>query len=170
MTDNSAATAAPPSQTPVPATTGPVGIGGWLILPMLGLFATLGVQLLGLAKVGDVFGHLDSLSALQSNMIVLEFCINLALFLVAPIALLVLFFNKDRKFPRYYIIWQIVGSAFVVLDLMLGYALFAQAYEASGTPFFDSTTIRSLLSSVVGVCIWIPYMMNSVRVKNTFVN
>jgi hypothetical protein len=170
MTDNSAATAAPPSPAPIPAITGPVGIGGWLILPMLGLFATLGVQLLGLAKLGDVFGHLDALSSLQSNMIVLEFCINLALFLVAPIALLVLFFGKDRKFPRYYIIWQIVGSAFVVLDLMLGYALFAQAYEASGTPFFDTTTIRSLLGSVVGVCIWVPYMMNSVRVKNTFVN
>ena len=168
MTDDSAATAALPPQTP--ATAGPTGIGGWLILPMLGMFATLGVQLIGLTKLGDVFGHLDALSSLQSNMIVLEFCINLVLFLAAPIALLVLFFNKDRKFPRSYIIWQIVGSAFVVLDLMLGYALFAQAYEASGTPFFDSTTIRSLLSSVVGVCIWIPYMMNSVRVKNTFVN
>ena len=170
MTDDSAATAALPPQPATPAITGPKGIGGWLILPMLGMFATLGVQLVGLTDAGQGFGNLNALNGLQSQMVVLEFCFNLVLFLAAPIALLVLFFNKDRKFPRYYIIWQIVGSAFVVLDLMLGYALFAQAYEASGTPFFDTTTLRSLLGSVIGVCVWVPYMMNSVRVKNTFVN
>jgi hypothetical protein len=168
MTDQTQASPTPAQPQIVRAAT-PSGIGGWLILPLLGMFATVGVQLVGLTHTGDTFGNLSALNGAQSLMVVLEFWLNLAIFLGAPIALLVLFFNKSRKFPRYYITWQIVSAAFVVLDLLAGYALFAQAFEASGTPFFDNTTMRSLLGSAVGVCIWIPYMMNSVRVKNTFV-
>lgn len=170
MTDDTQASAIPPQPqvAPAPALV-PSGIGGWLILPMLGMFATIGVQLVGLTSAGDTFSSLNALNGAQSHMVVLEFCLNLVVFLAAPIALLVLFFNKDRKFPRFFIIWQIVGAAFVVVDLLVGYALFAQVFESSGTPFFDNTTLRSLLGSAVGVCIWVPYMLNSVRVKNTFV-
>lgn len=168
MTDETQASAISPQPQVVAAATRS-GIGGWLILPMLGMFATVGVQLVGLTNTGDTFGNLSALSGAQSLMVVLEFWLNLVIFLGAPIALLVLFFNKSRRFPRYYISWQIVSATFVVLDLFAGYALFAQAFEASETPFFDNTTMRSLLGSAVGVGIWVPYMMNSVRVKNTFV-
>lgn len=168
MTDQTEASAVPPQPQIIPAAT-PSGLGGWLILPMLGLFLTIGNQLMSLTSAGQVFGSLGALNGLQSQMVIVEFFLNLAIFLAWPIALLVLFFNKDRKFPRNYIIWQIVGAVFVVLDLFAGYALFAQVYESTGTPFFDTATLRGLIGSVVGVCIWIPYMMNSVRVKNTFV-
>jgi hypothetical protein len=153
-----------------PIVAGPKGIGGWLILPMLGLFATVGLQLYGLTTAGETFASLSALNGLQSNMVVAEFILNLIIFLGVPIALLVLLFSTRRSFPRMYIWWQVIGAAFVVIDLLAGYALFHDAYEASGTPFFDSQTIRSLTSTIIGICIWVPYMLQSMRVKNTFVN
>ena len=169
MPDMSEADAAP-AQPSAGATAGPVGIGGWLILPMLGMFATIGVQFIGLTTVGQTFAGLSGLGGLPSTAVALELWINLALFLAAPIVLLILFFNRKRSFPRYFIMWQIAGAAFLFVDLLAGYALFAQVFEADGTPFFQTAGFRNVLGSIIGICIWVPYMLNSVRVRNTFVN
>ena len=156
-----------PKTTPA-AVTGPVGIGGWLILPMLGLIATPIVQLINLMGLTETLSHLDQLGPLLSNLVTLEAILNFGLFVVVPGILLVQFFGRTQKFPRWYIAWTAVSAVFVVADLFIGYAAFHQAYEASGTPFFNRETMRALVGALAGVCIWIPYMMNSVRVRNTF--
>ena len=168
MTDDTQAVPQP-AQAPTSA-TGPTGIGGWLVLPMLGMIATPIVQLINLMGLGNTLGHLDQLGPLLSNLVVIETILNFCLFVVVPGLLLIQFFGKTRRFPRWYIIWTIVSAVFVVLDLLVGYVAFRDAYEASGTPFFDQDTLRALTGSLVGVCIWIPYMLNSVRVRNTFVS
>ena len=54
--------------------------------------------------------------------------------------------------------------------MFVAYAVFREIFEANSIPLFDEQTMRSLVSSAVGICIWVPYMLSSVRVKNTFVN
>jgi hypothetical protein len=168
MTDQAQANPLP-APPPVSA-TGPTGIGGWLVLPMLGMIATPILQLIQLSSLGSTLGNVSSLGPLVSNLIWIETLLNFGLFVVAPGLLLIQFFGKRRAFPRWYIAWTAASAVFVVVDLMVGYAAFHQAYEASGTPFFDRDTLRALASALVGACVWIPYMLNSVRVKNTFIN
>jgi len=153
----------------VPATL-VAGIGGWLILPMLGMIATPIVQLINLTSLGNTLGDVSRLGPLVANLVWVETIVNFGIFVVAPGLLLIQFFGKRRAFPRWYIIWTVAAAVFVVLDLFVGYIAFHDAYEASGTPFFSSDTLRALAGALVGVCVWIPYMLNSVRVKNTFVN
>lgn len=166
MTDQTQPTAQPPA---VPATR-ISGIGGWLVLPMLGLIATPIVQLANLAGLGNTLGDVSNLGPLIANLVWIETIVNFGLFVVAPALLLIQFFGRRRAFPRWYIVWTAAAAVFVVLDLFAGYAAFHDAYEASGTPFFGSDTLRALAGALVGVCVWIPYMTNSVRVKSTFVN
>ena len=166
MTEETQPMAAAPSSAAAPVS----GIGGWLVLPMLGMIATPIVQLINLMGLGDTLSHLDQLGPWISNLVVIEAILNFALFVVGPALLLIQFFGKRRIFPRWYVIWTIAGAVFVVLDLFVGYAAFHDAYEANGISFFNQDTLRALAGSLIGVCVWVPYMLNSIRVRNTFVN
>jgi uncharacterized membrane protein len=167
MTDETQPGAIPAQPQAAPAQIS--GIGGWLILPMLGLIATPVLQLINLMGLSDTFANLNALGSTVSNLVVIESIINFVLFVVAPVLLLIQLFGKKRAFPRWYVIWTAASAAFVVIDLLIGYAVFHDSYEATGTPFIDNDTVRALIQTLVSVCVWIPYMLNSVRVKNTFV-
>ena len=146
------------------------GIGGWLILPMIGLFLTPVVQVLLLLAERDTLGLLDSLTALQRNLVIGEYAVRAVLYLVMPFVLLLLMFNKRRSFPRMYIAWVVASAIALGLDLALVSIAFKTYYQTSGEPFFDRETLRAIANAAWGVIIWVPYMLNSQRVKNTFVN
>jgi hypothetical protein len=146
------------------------GIGGWLILPMIGLFLTPIAMLLVFLFERDALYALDTLTAFQRNLIVGEYVTRVILYLVMPFVLLLLMFNKRRSFPRVNIGWVVAIALFVALDLALAYLAFKRHWETSGEPFFDRETLRVIANAAWGVIIWVPYMLNSQRVKNTFVN
>lgn len=151
-----------------PVRDGPVGIGGWLVLPLLGLVLT---PIKGIAFLGQYTGlSLEHLSTAQAALIVIEIIGNVALIVVMPIVLLVLAFQKRMKFPSLFVTWAVLGLAFVIFDLIVAYALFKDIYAASGTEFMDADTWRELARSLFLVVVWGPYMRNSRRVENTFVN
>jgi hypothetical protein len=168
MTDQSQPAAAQPT---VVASPQPSGIGGWLILPMLGLIASAGSQVLSLPDMFTTFGQLSvsGVGGLASNLVQLDMLVSLGVYLIAPVALLVLLFNKKRSFPRNFIRWAVVAAIFVVFDIFLGYWLSHAALEAQGASFFDYGLLKEVLGPIAALCIWTPYMLNSVRVKNTFV-
>ena len=153
-----------------PATTGPVGIGGWLILPVLGLVATPLVQLFNLLGSNDALEIASQLGGARQTLIIAEYIGNLLIFLIVPLVLLVILAQKKRTFPRLYVVWSVVSAVFFFVDLYLGYAMFAEVYAGGDVEFFDRDTIRGIVGSIAGLAIWVPYMLNSVRVKNTFVN
>ena len=166
MTDQAQTT--PPAQPR--ATAAPLsGIGGWLLLPLLGLVLTVVNQLPNLQPMAEGLGSVGNLDALTSNIVVIDIILTVVILLIAPLVLLGLMLSKSRRFPRLYIVWLIVSAVFVVADLFVSYSLIHSSLEASGTSFFDLSTLRTLLGPLIGVCVWIPYMLNSVRVKNTFV-
>ena len=152
----------------------PRGIGGWLILPALGLVITpfrMGFQFyrdLLPALAPETWNALtDSSSAayhpLWGPVIVFEVVANLALF-VYTLWLLWLFFNKSKRAPRLFIIWLVSLAATQIIDLLLTNQIPAVASQPT-----DPESIKDVTRSIIGAAIWIPYFMKSKRVHNTFI-
>jgi hypothetical protein len=149
-------------------TDGPVGLGGWLVLPLLGLLLTPVVVAVQSAQYLDIGEAWPFLSNGQAIFIVAEIAMNLVLSLAAPIVLLVLAFKHSEMFPGLYMIWAAAMPIVLILDSVLGYVIFREVFEANGEGMFDKETWRSIVRSIWSAAIWIPYMMYSRRVENTF--
>ncbi|QOF70231.1 DUF2569 domain-containing protein [Aminobacter sp. SR38] len=156
-------TALDDKRTPAP---GPVGIGGWLLLPMLGLFAAPIVGVLQFTAYAEVFSGWQYLDTRLAVFIVAETAGNIVLAVVAPVVLLFFMFKRLEMFPGWYMIWATAAPVFLLADAAVAYALFAEP----GSEIFDKETVRGIARSFLSAAIWIPYMMRSERVANTFVN
>jgi hypothetical protein len=142
------------------------GIGGWLILPAIGLaltpFICLGpiftdIQLLTAGDHQSLFANHPSLTALLDSEVV----INLA-FLAATICLNILFYTKKRILPKCMVAFYSAQCVLLLVDHLAATAIFPSVDLSSGL----ITVIRSFVVAAV----WIPYFLNSQRVEQTFVN
>lgn len=150
----------------------PSGLGGWLILPMLGLIFLpfrLGVMLMtthypifseGYWEVLTTPGT-EAYHALWAPLLIFEILGN-SLFLVFSIILLVLFFQKHQRFPKLMILFLAANLAFIGIDFFASDLIPAVAAES------DPESTKELIRTIVAAAIWIPYFLKSVRVKNTF--
>jgi hypothetical protein len=160
----------PPPKTAVPGVS---GIGGWLILP------TIGLVLSPLRILVDIFGqdssNLNDLNTLLQpenipmfrglmTLIFVEIVANTAL-LVYTILLIVLFFRTRSSVPRLMIGWYIGFSALFFGDL-LAYEILNLDQDDEGSTADIAGIVRTLLV----LMIWVPYFLYSERVRNTFVN
>jgi hypothetical protein len=158
------------TQTPATPDAGPAGIGGWLILPIIGLVVTLFRGLLTLLDVAGLGGMSDRLTQAQMIFVIGEIIGNFLVQFLLPLVLLVLVAQKKRSFPRLYIIWAVLAAVFLVGDLLLANILFREVFASGAAELLDRDTLRALFSTGILVVVWVPYMLNSRRVKNTFVN
>jgi hypothetical protein len=156
------------------ATNGPVGIGGWLLLPALGLIATPLVLAFGIYKDllpalrPDVWNavtdpHSTTYNSLLGPLIVYEVLVSLTLF-AFTLWLLWNFFTKSRRAPKLFVIWLAASAGTRILDHLLSSQILAVAEKP-----FDPADVRDLVHSIVAAAIWIPYFLRSERVKNTFI-
>ncbi len=156
----------------------PRPLGGWLILVGLGvvinpfklLFQTYilyapiitdGIFPLLLDK--DSGSYQPTLFAL----LVGEILVNSFLILGWAFALYA-FFTRKTFFPKLYIILALSGIAFVVIDASAS-AIILDLSWTGPLGAFGPETIKALVQATVAACIWVPYMLISVRVKETFV-
>lgn len=174
-----------PSPARVASRSDPKGIGGWMLLPMIGLtlspFVTIAYLYEGLQEGGGV----ESLSALYSLLhadpglivaailrgeggsyavlaVSLTFVLaTMILGVGGPIALWVLAYQRSALFPPGMIMY-LVGTA------LLNAAYFPLAQL--GFVDYDPIVLKDLGRSIFACCIWVPYFLVSVRVRNTFVN
>lgn len=166
------------SVTPAPAAdsitpnNGPSGLGGWLILVMIGMILTpirlgtfIATTLVPLYRNGTweilTSPGSESYHPLWAPLLIFEFVVNLV-FILACMALLGLFFTKSRRFPRMFIIFIAANLIFLVVDYVLGGQIPAVAAEG---PVGAVEIVRTLIAALI----WVPYMLVSKRVKNTFV-
>jgi hypothetical protein len=164
-----AAPAAP--ETVVPGS--PSGLAGWLIVVCLGLIITT----FRLAKfVAETYPPMFRNGTWQdlttpgaphfhpflAPTLIVEIIGNL-LMVAAAIYLLFLFFRKSWRFPKTYVAFMISNLVFMVADL------FAVSLVLPEQPVMGPDTVTELFRAVIGVGIWVPYMLISGRVKNTFV-
>lgn len=154
-------------------TDGPVGLSGWLVVVCIGLIATplrLGYFLLQTYPPILRDGTWDAVTTPGSDayhpfwgpLLVGEVIVNMGM-IGLSIYLLYLFSQKSVRFPKTYI-WLLSGSlAFVLMD-----ALAAQVVLPD-QPLMDAETSGEFARSLIVASIWIPYMLRSRRVRNTFV-
>lgn len=148
------------------ADKGPVGLGGWLILPILGLFGSIIFTGKSILEILPVIQDLQAaepgtLPAGLLEFIWIEVAAN-AVIILAVLWTLFLLFQRSRLFPKVYIFFMAFSAVVVIGDSLVAIYMF----DVDAGP----TVVRDLVRSVVGCAIWIPYMLVSVRVRNTFVN
>jgi tetratricopeptide (TPR) repeat protein len=162
---------------------GPSGLGGWLILPIIGLIVTLGWSAWRLVHdIIPMFGSeawagLTTPGAAAYHYMwqpwILFDTFALIVLVLGPLALLTLIFRRRRCAPR----WVIGAYSFFIAAQLIdsGIALLVMPpwLRSAGAPgsgdSVTATAIRGLLQAAVLAAIWIPYFLGSRRVKNTFV-
>ena len=148
------------------------GIGGWLIFMMCTL--VLSVLTLGatVAKTHIQFSlnawenltvpdHV-SYHAMWAPILIFEFLANLTL-LTGVILACVLFFEKRLTFPRFYLAVLVARPIVILTDFLLCLDLPAITAETR------AKSAVMLARAVVFSLIWGAYLLNSRRVKETFV-
>lgn len=143
-------------------------IGGWLVLPLISIcFSPLKMAYdifsengFFLERTWDSMGSMNELISGHTIFIV-EFLLFVGSF-ANIVFLLVLFFNKRDTLPQR-IIWMFLVYNLVIqgLDLLL---LQLGGYE------LENGASKDFIRAIIGAVIWIPYFLNSQRVKQTFVN
>jgi hypothetical protein len=151
---------------------GPRGIGGWLVLPLLGLALTpivIGVSLVTdyLPIFRDEWAVItdeayEAYHPLWGPLVVYEVMGSVAIALASWLAL-VLAFRHDRRFPKLAIAIYAANLVYLALDTAVAAQISALATSD------DPTTVRELGRAFVAAAIWIPYFLRSRRVRNTFV-
>lgn len=136
---------------------GPVGIGGWLILPAIGLV---------LSPILNFFTFISELEILSGGslydyetLITFE-VIYIALFIIFQIYTAVKFFTKKMDAPQLVILVLIVN--------IVGLAIIALWIASIGD--LPDEISMGVVRAIIAAAIWIPYFKRSLRVMNTFVN
>ena len=145
------------------------GLGGWLIIVAIRLIFGLISSLLLVFSSAIVFMGWSQLTNPDSNFYIenlnwiypIEIGINLIIIFFS-IYLLYLFFTKNYKFPSLMICFEFVIVLFQILDLFINDQF--TIFKLEIRDIFITT------NSIIWSTIWVLYMLNSVRVKNTFVN
>jgi hypothetical protein len=150
------------------------GIAGWLILPALAMIISpLRIlyecyhSFLPVLKPSLWFAMLSTKSTFYNPPLALlltwEIVANVAMF-AFTIWLAFLFFKKQKSVPRLYITWLVLGIVLQIADLVFSSFVPLVVEQQNGDAY------KELIKSVVAAAIWIPYFLQSKRVKNTFVN
>ena len=148
------------------------GLGGWLILVGIGLCCGPIRQLSNMSKSFDSFSlwkwhALTTPSGVSYQpawgpLLTLEFLGEISL-LTLNLVVLVLFFQKRRIFPRWFMVLLASNAIFI-----LGDTIGVQCIK-SVSPAIMAKLTQSLMQVLIGCVIWIPYVYKSRRVKATFV-
>jgi hypothetical protein len=161
--------AVPLSPPPMPEDVRLQGLGGWLILVGLGICVAPIVRIGTVASAWTGFFSQASwqLVAVPSGasyhplygpLLIFEVLSNVGLFGLNLLVML-MFFTKRKAFPKVYMAFLIANMSCVLLDeILINIIRPAQANAAAAS-----------FGSVVATVLWCTYMVNSRRVKATFV-
>ena len=156
--------------TPAFDSTGPSGIGGWLLLPILGFglaiarFAWDYLVDMDWSIYGAVFGT----TALEVTLRVLLALVVISEGLVAACAAYCLYLIYSLR-PRD-VVLRFATSFYLLLIVASALSLWTAIMleQSTGHQPVTSEAVRDAVRSVVAACIWIPYFHMSKRVRNTF--
>ncbi|ABG60750.1 DUF2569 domain-containing protein [Cytophaga hutchinsonii] len=146
-------------------------IGGWMIIPVIGLFITplrltvsLFKDLIPAVTGPDIALYEDPASELYTPalryLLYGEIFVNVG-FSIFAIVILVHLFKFKSITPLLYITFVVSNLVFVVADSLI----VLQLGLGTTGDFFD----KELFQAIVSCSIWIPFFLLSERVKGTFV-
>ncbi|MCI0564908.1 MAG: DUF2569 domain-containing protein [Nitrososphaera sp.] len=163
------------------ADDGPLGLGGWLILPIIGLLLTpLFAAEAFLSEVMPLFEAktwtalttpgLPAYDPRWAPSLIFAAVSNLVL-LVGPIGLLLLLFKKKRNLPKLVIAFYIFNFIAVGIDLLLTTTfIYTKHPNIANANEIVSEVVVELGRAFLLALIWVPYFLVSQRVTRTFVN
>lgn len=141
-------------------------IGGWLILPGIGLCLTPFRMIYDFLNI-DYFNYSNwriltdpnfgAYDVALGSLILIEMIINLVL-LFYSVVLIFLFFKRRSSVPLLAAIFYGSNFIFLLADGVIGGQYIGM----------DNETITAVLRSLFGAAIWIPYFLISERSKGTF--
>jgi hypothetical protein len=141
----------------------PRGLGGWMILPVIGMVASPLVLLITIATWFRDFGRAAQFENLKVSvqwLMLLEFLI-----ISATLTLLIFgiwqMLRRQQTFPFTFILIQVLGLAMGIVDNI---GLW-QLNSADAPVELGKLTFRGIVDAL-----WITYMLTSQRVRATFVN
>ncbi|WPP51785.1 DUF2569 family protein [Catalinimonas niigatensis] len=146
-------------------------IGGWLILPAIGL--TLSPLTLGVELFSDDYFNQNSWNGIFSSNIDNSLQYGLffgaelicnALFLVFTIMVLIAFYQRRTSAPRLITIYYALGLIIPLLDLWLA----EEIIPAQLTDQNRMAIYKEVGRLFIAAAIWVPYFNLSERVKSTF--
>ena len=151
--------------------TEPSGLAGWLLLIPIGLVT--GIFRMSKAVLTTLNGLTsdDAWTALMTPPtyhpllvpLLLFQIVASALFAVASIALLYLYLRKSQHFPRMFVVYLSLSVAYVLIYRAVG-GFVPAAAEVLNT----RAGWVELVVAATAAAVWIPYILRSRRVKNTF--
>jgi hypothetical protein len=155
-----------------------VGIGGWLIFVAVILGASLLQRVMVLNTLWGIFSsarwhtltspHGMNYQPAYAGTLTWELFGGVTMTFITLMTG-ILFIQKRRNFPRWFIILLLSNLIFVVVDQWLGASLHLPV-TLGKTNAVSTGPIPIVVMQVLGGClIWIPYMLKSERVKGTFV-
>ena len=146
-------------------------IGGWLILPAIGLCLSpfvLAFQIFTLEGIS--FLNIENIEALSNStsyatiLIILAELVYNILYLIFTILIIVLFFKRRSSLPRLITIYFIVSF----LGPLLDYLLVSEYVSGYFSQSEKNAVFGSIAKSFIKAAIWIPYFNISQRCKDTF--
>ncbi len=148
---------------------GPSGIGGWLVLPAIGLVIAPVRIVVGIVQAVSSFDTwqfrtVESRFPQLATAVRLEVWLD-ALGLVFIAVAAIAFFGKKPAAPKLMVallLYNVLKS--LVLTLIVGPAMKDLPTEAT------APLLTALVGTLVGALVWIPYFLTSRRVKATFVS
>lgn len=161
--------------------SGPEGLGGWLILVALGLIVSpiqLGFELAEIYRPlleEGIWAELTTpggaiYHSAWAPFLGGEIAFN-ALNILAQLFLIHLFFTRRRIFPNFFIVLALIRPVFIFFDAHLGARVYNEAVaglDLPVEPVFDADTAKNFARSLASALVWVPYMIFSKRVGNTF--
>jgi len=142
-------------------------IGGWLILPAIGLCITPIRMIYGFTDI-DYLNYSNwriltepsfaSYDVKLGSFILLEMIGNLILIFYS-VVLVILFFKRRSSVPLLAALFYIFNFLFLLIDGIIG---------GQYTDGMDTETITSIIRSLISASVWAPYFLVSERSKGTF--
>ncbi|AEL26729.1 DUF2569 family protein [Cyclobacterium marinum] len=131
-------------------------IGGWLVLPAIGIILTPIQITMNFFSVGylDEAIWLQAINLELTESLAFELIFNILL-IVFSVLLIILFYTRRTSTPKLMILFYVVNLAAILIDTVM-------------TEDNISLENRALIQAFVGAAIWIPYFFFSERVKSTF--
>jgi hypothetical protein len=149
---------------------GPIGIGGWLIIPILGFIGVIILTAINLSALvtefeGIKFILTDTTGATNGMLlpVILSTVFGIAVMASASICLYKIFVSKSELRTIAVIHYVLLASAGLI-ELWGDGVISAVLPDTAPDPSVTKDAVRGVLAAFI----WIPYFLNSKRIKNTF--
>ena len=144
------------------------GFSGWLAFLGFGLF--ISIFLLGY-NIIETFPLLLDTYDIPGLLAIIQFEFVFYVALIVSVAyLLYLYFKRSRRFPKYFTWIYLTSLVFIIVEHIFIASLVAPTVELQNSiDAIVSESLFDIVKALINSSIWILYVNNSKKVKETFI-